>query len=178
MGSLPAQPPPGSNNAPAVEATNANAAALNWAEYTKDTNLLAQTNESWNANNLLVSSIRADAARLSKQDQLAKRNIYMLRQTDLHAEYMRHSYTAVARLIMLGTIVTMGLLIPVALWRAGRLSLRGLLVLDGLLLGLALVVLIAAMAWMAHMRRDVWGKRRWQLNQQLTTDARARSMHS
>jgi hypothetical protein len=129
--------------------------------FQKNTDLLAQMNESWNANAYLNSAIVGEQDRVHRADVDARRDLYRLRQQAMYADYMSHYYDAATRVVLLSIYVTLLLLMPVALWKMGRISSGQMLLLDGILLLLYLVVLVAICARTAGRCNGAWQQFYW-----------------
>jgi hypothetical protein len=127
-------------------------------------------NESWNANRYITKGVRSDASRINRLEGMARKDVYAMRQRELAAEYMTRYYRTMTHITMLTIFVTMLMLFPAAMWRAQKLGLRAVVIIDGVILLLFLVILVSILMWLANMRTDVWGQRRWQLsNDQLNS---------
>ena len=130
-------------------------------QYQKNTDLLAQLNESWNTNKYLVTNVKSEATRINKLDNQARRDIYMFRHKVLYADYTTRYYNMMSGILVLALYTTLLLLLPAAMWRANRLGLRTLYVIDGTILLLFLIVLVCIVARFATRSNDVWKQRRW-----------------
>ncbi len=141
--------------------TNAN------TEYHQNTDLLAQMNESHNANRYIVERAKVEKARLEKLSSVARRDIYILQQRELEATFIAQRerertgliiitlYTSLLALLLLAMARTQRLPAQVAMWGA---------------VGLGVLYVLALILWFvmtSQRRRDVWGKQRWALSPQL-----------
>lgn len=130
-------------------------------QYQRNTDLLAQMNESYNTNKYIDTNLRNEQIRLSKMDGNARRDVYMYRKRILYAEYMTNYYRMMAGVLALSLFVTLLLLVPAAMWRADRLGFRTLIIVDAIVLTLFLAVLIFIFIRMGRRDVDDWKMRRW-----------------
>jgi hypothetical protein len=134
-------------------------------QYQRNTDLLVQMNESWNVNSYLANSVKGETVRMNKLDNLARRDIYMLRKRIMYADYMTNYYRMMTSVIVMALFATLVLLIPAAMWRANRLGMKTLVVIDGIVLALFLLVMVYTFSRFATRNNEVWKQRRWMPSQ-------------
>ena len=131
------------------------------AAFQKNTDLLAQMNESWNANRYILNSLDKETKRISSLDSQAKRDIYKLRQDELHLSYMGSFYDFGSRAIIFTMFFTLLALIPVALWRADRLNGLVVIIGVGVLAVLYAIVMLFSFTNVGGRRKGAWKKYYW-----------------
>lgn len=118
-------------------------------------------NESLNANKYLQDIMAAESGRIDGMEQGVKNEQFKLRNKILMNRYLIGYYTVAAFVVQMTLVVTLMLLIPVALWRAGIVP--GL-VFAAVVLVIVLVYLAALVSTVAHTsmrRRDAWDQLNW-----------------
>jgi hypothetical protein len=131
------------------------------AAFQKNTDLLAQMNESWNANRYILNSLNKETKRVSSLDTQAKRDIYKLRQDELHMSYATSYYEFGTISIIITTYFTLLALIPISLWRAGRLPVVLVMVVVGILALLFTIVMLYRFLIAGGRRKGAWRKFYW-----------------
>lgn len=134
-------------------------------KFQQNTDLLAQLNESWNTNQYLASNIKSEETRVKKLDDMARREVYLFRHRILYSEYMASYYKMMTNILVLSMYTTLLLLIPAAMWRANKLGLVQLYVIDGIILALFLLILLYTFSRFATRSNDVWKIRQWSPSQ-------------
>lgn len=127
----------------------------------RDTDLLAQMNESWNANRYIYKAAENERGRLAHLDKMAKRDIQSAQQSYMMAQYGIRYHGFAVGVLMFTTFVTMLVLMPVALWRAGSLSSTGMFLIDGVLLLIYACVMILLFRDVAVRRSTNWDQYYW-----------------
>ena len=135
--------------------------------FQKNTDLLAQMNESYNANVYLQKSLTSEKSRVGEADTRAKRELYRLRQKAMFTDYMANYYDMASGAVIMTLYVTLLLLFPVALWKAGRISHTQLFILDGVLLALYAVVMVALFAKTGGRRKTAWKQYYWTVDKNI-----------
>ena len=77
--------------------------------YHKNTDVLAQLNESWNAHRFIHTSMSKEHQRLMKHNKTAKVDVYKMRQEALQMEFSRFFYECMNRIIIC-TIIAMSVI--------------------------------------------------------------------
>ena len=126
-------------------------------------NLVATLNESANANDYINRVLTTEGARVAALQDTVKREQYMLRSKMLMDNYLGGYYRTATWVVLLTIVVTIVLMTPAALWRAGGMSMMwfSVIVLVVLLLYLIAIVLVSAKA--AMRRYDGWDQFNWPL---------------
>jgi hypothetical protein len=146
--------------------------------YQRNTDLLAQMNEAWNANRYIVNAISKEQKRISTLDTDAKRDMYSVRQSYSYANYMNNYYRMTTSVLIFTTIVTILLLIPAAMWRQNRLSSYLLVAIDGILLALYLVILLVVFKGMGVRRENNWDQIYWRVSKNIQDQANQNSQNN
>ena len=129
------------------------------------THMLAQMNESYNANRYIVGALGSERRRMDALDGQAKLDLYRLHKYQLDVLYKTRLYrfwTGVAEFTLL---VTLLLIAPIALWRGGRLSSRGLAVTEAVGVVLYALVMVALFQRLAMRRTTNWQHMYWRPNE-------------
>ena len=124
-------------------------------------NLVATLNESANANDYINKVLTTEAARVDSLQDTVKREQYKLKTKMMMNDYLNGYYRTATWVAMLTIVVTIVLLTPAALWRAGKMSMMWFssIVLVVLLMYLAAVVLVSRKT--AMRRYDGWRTFNW-----------------
>lgn len=147
---------------------NMNNAAVRDDQFQRNTNLLAQMNESYNANSYLLQSLATEDKRLSSLDDRARRDLYRLKQEDLNFVYMAQFYRFMSSMTMLTLYILVLMLLPVALWQMKRIPYAFLWIIDGVLV---LIYLAIIMFNRISMRRTTdWSAYYWKLGDTVDND--------
>jgi hypothetical protein len=125
-------------------------------QHQRNTDLLAQMNESWNSNRYILNAVSKEKKRLEQLDTQAKRDIYLSRQAQQSADYSTNLYTFLTRMIMFTLLTTLALLVPVALWRDDLLSATAMLFIDSILLCIYAVAVVVLVRHAALRRQTMW----------------------
>lgn len=132
------------------------------AAYQVNTDLLAQMNESWNANRYIERGVQKESDRLTRGEVTGRKNIYALRSRELQARFATNYNGRVAFMAALTLVVTLLALLVAAMFRAQRLGLVSLVAILGILIALYTVYVVYVVRQMGMMRLDSeWGKVRW-----------------
>lgn len=131
--------------------------------FQRNTHLLAQLNESWNANRYIANSLTADEKRVARLDTLTKRDIYKSRQGRMYTTYMVNYYGFATSMAIATFFVVLLLLVPVAMWQVGKLSFHAMLIAAGVILALYLVLAWLLMRKTARRRTSDWRQYYWKL---------------
>lgn len=126
-----------------------------------NTDLLAQLNESWNSNAYIVQSLGAETKRVGALDNVARRDVYRLRQNEMHTVYMINYYKFATRVLIFTLYVTLLALIPAAIFAAGRMAMWLLVGIESILLAIYLLVLIVVYYKSSIKRTTAWDKYYW-----------------
>lgn len=129
--------------------------------YQRNTDLLAQLNEAWNANRYIVNTLDKEQKRVSHLDIQAKRDMYRVRQSYSFARYMNNYYNMTTGVMIFTTIITLILLLPAAMFRQNRMNLKLMVIIDGILLALYLIVLLVLFRNTAVRRENNWDQYHW-----------------
>lgn len=95
--------------------------------YSKNTDMLAQMNESWNTNKYIYKTLKNDKQRISRLSKEKMTELYRMRQTQLQLEYTREFYGKLSLIVVITLYATLLLLIlavymqhetstPIVLW--------------------------------------------------------------
>ena len=122
---------------------NMNNSAQRDSQFQHNTNLLAQMNESYNANRYILNTLNKEDLRLSTLDSRARRDIYRLKQEDLHAVYAAQLYRFMRNLAIATLVVLLLLLLCVALYQSDKLSFRTAVAIGSTIILVYLIVIIA-----------------------------------
>lgn len=124
-------------------------------------NLVATLNESKNANDYINVILRNESNRISVETDKVKREQYKLRSKLMADSYLSGYYATGKWVVVLTIFVTIVLMTPAALWRAGKMSMRWFasIVLVVLLVYTAAVVAVSAKT--AMRRIDAWNQYSW-----------------
>lgn len=144
-------------------------------DYQRNTDLLAQLNEGWNANRYIVNSLAIENKRVGSLDAQAKRDIYKLRQKYMYTAYMHEYYDFAIRVVMLTLYATLLLLIPAAMWKVDGMNGALFFVIDGILLILYLVVLIVLFRNVGDRRKNAWRQKYWRVGRSIEESIRNQS---
>jgi hypothetical protein len=139
--------------------TNAAASRL---LYHKNTDLIAQMNESWNKNRHFNLTLKNESERLSKGNKTAAVDVYKMRQEELQLEYSRH-YAKVMTKIMLLTILSIALItIVVALFRMGKIKKMLVVILAVVIVFYYTISVLSQLGGLARRRALDWERYYWQ----------------
>jgi hypothetical protein len=141
------------------------ASELAMVRFRDATDMLAQLNESYNANRYIVESTNAEHERIKRVDSLTKNDIYKMRQGVAYTTYMEQYYKFVTGLLTLTMFVTLLLLIPASMWRKNELGTAYMVVIDGIVLFLYIIILFFIVLSMARRRKTAgWDKYYWKIS--------------
>lgn len=151
------------NNA-AIKRTSGVNAHIMSLMYHKNTDLLAQFNESWNANRSLNIGLNNEKKRLEKHTKTAMVDIYKMRQEALQFEFDKYFYECMVRVIsfsifMLSIILTVSalqLLAKFGLWVSIPLIVTALLV---YIVGMVIMIRRLADRRIMDWQRFYWKKK-------------------
>lgn len=139
--------------------TNAAASRL---LYHKNTDLIAQMNESWNKNRHFNLTLQTESERLSKGNKTAMVDVYKMRQEELQLEYSRHYAKAMTK-IMLLTIFSIALMaIVVALYRIGKIKKMLVVILAVVIAFYYTISVLSQVGALARRRALDWERYYWQ----------------
>lgn len=130
-------------------------------DYEHNTDLLAQMNESWNANRYILRTLGGEEMRMKSLNTGMKRDLYKIKEEFAYAAYMTHYYRFVSGAAVFALYITMLLLIPAALWRMGRIPGLALIIVDGIILVFFLIMLIIIFRVAATRRLGAWDQFYW-----------------
>jgi cation transport ATPase len=139
------------NNQSTRQAQGINASTTNLM-YHRNTDLIAQLNESWNANRHINNTLNNEIKRLDNHNKVAKVDIYKMRQSEMQLEYSHSSYQKKTRIAIATIIMVCTVTLVVALMGMGRIS-RPITII------LCTVILLAYVLYVISMVRDL-GRRR------------------
>ena len=109
------------NNQSALRAQGLSASTTNLV-YHRNTDLVAQLNESWNANRHINNTLNNEIKRLDGHNKVAKVDVYKMRQAELQLEYSRSAYYKKTGIVIATIILLTTVTLAVALMGMGRLS--------------------------------------------------------
>ena len=123
-------------------------------------------NESLNANKYIQDIMTAESGRIGGMEKSVKNEQFKLRNTLMMNQYLIGYYSVATFVVQLTMIVTLLLLLPAALWRAG--------VVPGLVFGAVvllivivyLAALVATVARTSMRRSDAWNELNWHVSKQ------------
>ena len=142
--------------AAANRANRVNAAALDDSTHKRNTDLLAQMNESWNTNRYILNSVSREKARMTQLDTQAKRDVYLVRQVQQSANYQIGHNSFLTYIVMFTLVVTLLILIQVSLWREGVMSSTAMVSVNSVLVVIYAVGLIVAFRNVGSRRQTHW----------------------
>lgn len=145
-----------------TEAARAQAARDSTAKFVITTDVLAQLNESINANTYLSGAIKNELSRVSQLDKSAKNGIYRTRQEFMLNAYMSEYYKFVTGIMLFTLIVTVVLLSLTALWRMKRIADSIYYALVGIILAIYATSLVITFRRNGQRRNYMWSKYYWQ----------------
>ncbi len=154
----------------AMVTNSAEAKARHDADYQKNTDLLAQMNESWNANRYIVNAVRKESGRVNRLDGQIKRDVYRLRHDKLQDTYMLKKYDFGTNIAILTTYVMLLGMIPVALWSAGSFNATVMLFFVCLLLVFYALGIAALFMRAGHRRKGAWKQFYWKSSPAIPQD--------
>lgn len=141
--------------------------------YQRNTDLLAQMNESWNANRYIADMMQSEQKRIGNLDKQAKRDLYSLRHNYQHTSWMTHYYNFVFGILVFTLYVTFALLILAALWRSETMGGWWLVVLGGVLLTIYAVILLILFRNTAMRRDSNWNQYYWKPSKDIIDSTRS-----
>jgi hypothetical protein len=131
------------------------------------TDMLAQLNESWNANRYIMDSVNIEHDRIKRVDTQTKNDIYKMRQGTAYNTYMEEYYKYVSGILTLTMFVTLLLLIPAAMWRNNDMTTAWVVIIDGIVMVLYVIILLFIVITMARRRKTNWNKYYWKISSTL-----------
>lgn len=145
--------------------SNAQQQGLNASEsnlmYHRNTDLVAQINESWNANRHIHNTLKNEKKRLDNHNKVAKVDVYKMRQAELQMEYIRSSYQKKTKLVIATIIVICIVTLTVALMGMDRLS-RPITIIVCTIFILGYILYVIGMMRDFGQRRDMdWRRFYW-----------------
>ena len=132
-------------------------------------------NESLNANQFMNTTIDAETRRVSGMEKSVKNEQFKLRNQVMMNQYLIGYYRVAAFVMKMTLVVTLLLLLPAALWRAGRMN--GLLFAAVALLVVLvyLAALVVTVARTSMRRTDAWNEMNWRMSKKLAAQLKAAS---
>ena len=127
----------------------------------RDTDLLAQMNEAWNANRYIYNAVSAEEKRVALLDKQAKRDLQGMQQSYMMTHYGIRYHSFASGILMFTMFVTLLVLVPVSLWRVGTLSSATMLWIDGVLLFIYACIMILLFRDVALRRSTNWDQYYW-----------------
>lgn len=127
----------------------------------RDTDLLAQMNEAYNANRYIYNAVEGEKARLQRLDKQAKRDLQNAQQSYMMTQYGIRYRGFATGVMMFTTVATLLVLAPVSLWRAGVLSDTVAALVAGVLLFLYACVMVLLFRDVALRRSTNWDQYYW-----------------
>lgn len=124
--------------------------------YQRNTDMLAQLNESWNANRYLFQTLATEEGRIGRMDSQAKKDIYKSRQGRMFTTYMTNYYVFATRMTIFTLYATLLILLPTALWQAQYISFFMMVTMVAVVLGVYLFVAGVMMYQAAKRRTTDW----------------------
>lgn len=131
------------------------------AQTYSNTDLLAQMNSAYVANDYINNAVSSEQSRVGRLDAMAKRDVYRLRGQSLGVVYTSERcrfLSMLTRVLLLGSIFVIGILSVTAQDLISRRTGVFLGVLVTLLTGVALLMLVSNAA---SRRNDAWGHYYW-----------------
>jgi hypothetical protein len=132
--------------------------------FQRNTDLLAQLNESWDANAYIRRALKAEMGRVGRLDQLSRRDVQRVRETSLYTQYAARRYAFCGNLMAFTLVVTLLVMIPASFWRVDGMSGTALVVIDGLVLVLYALVVSVMFKGVAERRLYEWDRIYWRAN--------------
>jgi hypothetical protein len=147
----------------AITAVDATVVQRYQLDLKKKVDMVATLNESANANDYINAMLITEKSRVDALADTVKREQYKLRAKTMSNDYLSGYYRTATWVVVLTLVVTLVLLLPAALWRAGQMSMKwfAAVVLVVLLLYLAAIVLVSAKT--AMRRYDAWNQYNWKV---------------
>lgn len=135
---------------------------------TQNTDLLAQMNASYNANDYITQAVASEQARVGTLDAYAKRDVYRLQSQSLGTAYTLDHCNFLAlltRVVLLAAILVVAVVSATAQNIISRRS--------GIILGVVIVCVIGLnfliqVSIAARRRNNVWGHYYWKTDQTKT----------
>jgi hypothetical protein len=148
------------NNQSSRQAQGLNASNTNLM-YHKNTDLIAQINESWNANRHINNTLNNEIKRLDNHNKVAKVDVYKMRQSELQLEYSRSAYHKKSKIVIATIIMLCAVTLTVALMGMGRIS-RPITIVVCTVFLLAYILYVVSMVRDLGHRRDMdWRRFYW-----------------
>jgi hypothetical protein len=148
------------NNQSALRAQGLSASTTNLV-YHRNTDLVAQLNESWNANRHINNTLNNEIKRLDGHNKVAKVDVYKMRQAELQLEYSRSAYYKKTGIVIATIILLTTVTLAVALMGMGRLS-RPITIVVCTIFVLAYILYIVSTVRDLSRRRDMdWRRYYW-----------------
>ena len=135
--------------------------------FQRNTDLLAQMNESLNANLAISSTIQGEEARIRALDSQSRKDLYRSHQGHMQAEYLRNYYRFATAVLIATLTMLLLLLIPVALVRLGRLPVGAALFLAAVLMLLFALGMLFYFVRAAKRRTSDWSKFYWKVQKNM-----------
>jgi hypothetical protein len=136
-------------------------------DFAANTHLLAQLNESYNANRYIANTLTAEKQRVSKLDKASRTDVHRMRMSHLDTAYLDGYYQFMTRAAIFSTFMVVLTLLPVSLWASGSLS----TMLMAPIVTLLLVVYATALALIyrnkIHRRNNDWNHRYWKISDEV-----------
>lgn len=135
---------------------------------TQNTDLLAQMNASYNANDYIVQAVASERVRVGTLDAHAKRDVYRLQGQSLGTVYTEDQckfLTLVTRLVLLASILVVAVVSATSQSSITRRTGIILAVFVVLIVGVGFLVLISTAA---TRRNNVWGHYYWKTSAAIT----------
>ena len=135
--------------------------------YQQNTDLLAQMNESWNANRHIARTLQKEHGRISELDKRAQVDVHRMRHHHLNNNYLRGYYSFVIKTLMTSVYATLLVMFTLALWMAGVIP-TSMFILIGILILVAFFVIVIVMyRYIVYKRRTDWNHHYWKLDENM-----------
>lgn len=127
----------------------------------QNTDLLAQMNASWVANNYIATSVGAEKLRVKALDDKAKRDIYRLRQDSMQSERRQHALQFASQVVRIVLVAAMLVVAVILLAASSKVTSRTGVVLAIAIIAVAGAIVAMKLANVAIKRNDDWGHYYW-----------------
>jgi hypothetical protein len=125
------------------------------------TDVMAQMNESANANMYISKALKKEGKRLAHLNRDTKKGIYKVRQEFMYYAYMTDYYKFLTGVILYTLVVTLLLLMLTAAWRMGKLWDKLYVIMSVILLTIYSVSMVLMFKTAAYRRKYQWNKYYW-----------------
>lgn len=135
---------------------------------TQNTDLLAQMNASYAANDFIASAVASEQVRVGTLDAHAKRDVYRLQSQSLGTAYTQdhcNFLSLLTRVVLLAAFLVVAIVSATA---QNLISQRTGIILGVLVVGLIGLNFVIQVSIAARRRNNMWGHYYWKTNQTMT----------